>query len=74
MGFHDISNEFIISKLLEGSHRNQVTFDYRAPLTLSNLVVVCERLPQVCFNRNETKLFNSLLTSVYLDLFGISES
>jgi hypothetical protein len=72
-GYNDISNEFIISKLLEGCHRNRVTFDCRAPLTLPNLAVICESLPQVCFNSYESKLFTSLFTLAYFGLFRVSE-
>jgi hypothetical protein len=42
IGHHDISNEFIINKLLEGCRRNRVTFDNRAPITMASLIKICE--------------------------------
>lgn len=72
-GFPDLNQLFIVTKVLEGCRRGRVTFDKRAPLTKSVLLDICDKLPIVCYDVYEAKLFSALFTLAYFGLFRVSE-
>lgn len=72
-GFYDLSNVFLIRKLLEGCHRSRISLDNRAPITMPVLVAICNSLPKVCYDNYEVKLFSSIFILAYFGLFRISE-
>lgn len=72
-GYSDITNIFIIQKLLEGCSRCRGVKDNRRPITKLVLLAVLEALPKVCYNVYETKLFNAIFTLAYFGLFRVSE-
>lgn len=72
-GFYDITNIFVIQKLLEGCRRGRPCRDIRAPLTMQILISVYNTLPGVCYNNYECKLFSALFVLAYFGLFRVSE-
>lgn len=72
-GFPDLNKLFIVTKILEGCRRIRVTYDKRAPLTWNVLLEICDKLPLVCYDMYEAKLFSALFTLAYFGLFRVSE-
>ena len=69
----DISELFIVKKLLEGCKRSRKRSDKRAPITKQLLQQLCSCLHLVCYNQYETRLFTAAFTLAYFGLFRVSE-
>ena len=72
-GYVDMSNVFVIRKLLEGCRRQRRTRDVRAPILQSTLVRILDLLPSVCSSAYETCLFQTAYSIAYFGLFRVSE-
>ncbi|CAC5410550.1 unnamed protein product [Mytilus coruscus] len=55
----DTTKNFVVSKMLEGLHRNQPQRDNRAPITLSLLRKITDALHSICTSTYESLLFKS---------------
>lgn len=56
-GFADPTKDFLVSKLLEGCHRDQRVADSPDPITVPILLTILGALPHVCESRFEGLLF-----------------
>ena len=56
-GWPDPTKDFIISKLVEGTHRDNPHHDNRVPISLPILSLIIETLPQVCTSHYENVMF-----------------
>lgn len=72
-GWIDLSENFVIKKLLEGFSRARVSKDNRAPITKKLLQEILEQVPSICDNEFESKLFSAIFTLAYFGLFRVSE-
>lgn len=72
-GFHDPTDAFIITKLLEGCRRSRNTTDSRSPITLDILRKVLTSLTHCCHSNYETELFYATYSLAYFGLFRVSE-
>lgn len=71
--WYDITQCFIVKKLLEGCHRSRPSFDKRAPITCNMLKEICSLLPSVCFNQYENSLFTAMFCLAFFGLFRVGE-
>lgn len=72
-GWLDLTNLFLIKKLLEGCNRSSSTKDDRVPVTFKILVQLTSKLPTVCVSPYEVFLFKALWVLAYFGLFRVSE-
>ena len=72
-GYYDITQNFVVKKLLEGYKRKRLSKDDRAPLTYSILRNISQDLSKHCFDNYETSLFRTMFALAYFGLFRISE-
>lgn len=71
--WYNITEVFLVRKLLEGCRRNRPSVDNRAPITISMLIDFCKILPNVTYSEFETSLFRAIFTTAYFGLFRVSE-
>ena len=71
--WYNITDVFIVRKILEGCRRKRSCTDNRAPISLLMLEEICRILPTVTFSEFETGLFKALFTLAYFGLFRVSE-
>ena len=69
----DITQNFLIRKLLEGYRRKNKTKDSRLPITANILSRILQCLPNVCTNNYETKLFAAAYSTAYFGFFRVGE-
>lgn len=55
--FQDLTQSFIIQKMMRGMFRLDKRYDCRKPITLDILIKLLEALKTVCFSLYESKLF-----------------
>lgn len=72
-GWYNISDLFIIRKLLEGCRRMRPSVDCRAPISIKMLQNLCTLLSSVTFNEYEATLFKALFTTAYFGMFRVGE-
>lgn len=72
-GGSDITDHFLIKKLLEGFSRSAQSKDDRAPLTFNLLLRIVSQLPKICYSSYETTLFQTIWVLAYFGLFRVSE-
>lgn len=73
LNLNDVTNNFLVSKVLEGFRRSFKKSDARLPITPSILSKILATLPRVCINAYELKLFTSAYTLAFWGLFRIGE-
>ncbi|KAJ8319735.1 hypothetical protein KUTeg_002713 [Tegillarca granosa] len=69
----DVTNNFIITKLLEGMKRLKHRPDTRLPITLDLLSQLINSLPHVCTNLYEAKLFSCAFSLAFFGFMRIGE-
>lgn len=69
----DISEIFVIKKLLEGCRRSRSSIDLRRPISINMLAELVNILSRVCYSSYETKLFSAIFLLAYFGLFRVSE-
>ncbi len=68
----NISEVFIIKKLLEGCRRCRSGGpDRRAPITPAMLAELCATLPSICYNMYETKMFRAVFVLAFFGLMRV---
>lgn len=73
-GFEDITQSFIIKKLLEGINRSKPNIkDCRLPITRYMWKDILASLPRVCWSIYETNLFQAAFSIAFHGLFRIGE-
>ena len=71
--FYNLTDNFIIKKVLEGYQRKRRSDDIRAPITYKILESILQTLPIICFDSFEMVLFQALYTLAYFGLMRVSE-
>ncbi|CAC5366258.1 unnamed protein product [Mytilus coruscus] len=69
----DTTKNFVVSKMLEGLHRNHPQRDNRAPITLSLLRQITDALPSICTSTYESLLFKSSFILAFFAMLRVSE-
>lgn len=72
-GYEDVTNHFLIRKMLEGLSRSKSAKDTRAPITLDLLKKIIYTLPTICYSVYETHLFKAAFTLAFFGLMRVSE-
>jgi hypothetical protein len=72
-GCSDVTQNFIVHKVLEGMKRLKNRADTRLPITPDILQRIVSILPSICFNMHENKLFKVAFTLAYWGLFRVGE-
>lgn len=73
LGVEDITQEFIIRKVIEGMKRLKHTKDSRLPITPVILSNIIKTLPVVCYNSYESSLFMAVYTLAFFGFFRVGE-
>ena len=58
-GLQDVTQSFIVKRMLEGSRRGRITRDVRCPITMPTLKRLLFALPHVCISAYEVLLFRA---------------
>ncbi|CAC5419424.1 unnamed protein product [Mytilus coruscus] len=69
----DTTKNFVVSKMLEGLHRNRPQRDNRAPITLSSLRRITDALHNICTSTYESLLFKSSFILAFFAMLLVSE-
>ncbi|CAG2214440.1 unnamed protein product [Mytilus edulis] len=69
----DTTKNFVVSKMLEGLHRNHPQRDNRAPVTLPLLRQITDALPSICSSTYESLLFKSSFILAFFAMLRVSE-
>ena len=72
-GFPDLTEDFVIGKMLEGCRRLDKRIDSRFPIRKQILQQLCLVLPKICFNNYEFKLFTTAYTLAYYGMLRAKE-
>ena len=72
-GIIDITQSFIIQKMLKGMSRLDKRHDCRKPITLDILVRLLEALNTVCFSVYESKLFRAAFSIAFFAFLRVGE-
>ena len=72
-GFPDISESFLVKKMLEGCSRLRRQKDIRLPITNAVLRDICTVLPRICYSQYESKMFKAAFLLAFYGLFRIGE-
>ena len=72
-GCSDVTQNFIVHKVLEGMKRLKNRADRRLPITLAMLQRIVSILPGICFNMYEHTFVKAALTLAYWGLFRVGE-
>lgn len=72
-GWENLSEHFVIKKILEGFSRTGSGLDDRRPVTYNVLAKLASQLAIICKNNYETVLFHALWVFAYFGLFRVSE-
>ena len=72
--FDDVTKHYLISKTLEGLKRVKLPqVDVRLPISPQILVKVLSKLPVVCTNEYESKLFAAVYSLAFFGFFRVGE-
>lgn len=72
-GFQDPTDQFLVSKLLQGLKRTNHIHDSRLPITKHLLQRIITILPSVCKENYESSLFSSAFSIAFYGLLRVSE-
>lgn len=72
-GLSDVSTNFVVQKMLEGMKRLGQRSDTRLPITEDILTQLALKLPGVCTNSYESKLFRAAFSLAFWGLFRVGE-
>lgn len=69
----DITQKFIVRKLLNGLDKSSSRVDNRLPITFDLLGKLVSILPAICISKYEETLFKSMFLTAYFGFFRLSE-
>jgi hypothetical protein len=69
----DFSQNFIVSKMLEGMKRTKSSKDSRLPITLELLTKIIDKLSSICFSSYEALLFAPAFTFAFHGFLRVGE-
>ncbi len=72
-GWADPTNDFVVSKLLEGCRRLRPTADTRAPMSMSILLQTVQSLPAVCTSVFEACMFKAAFLCAFFGFMRLGE-
>ena len=72
-GWEDPTDNWLLTKLLQGMQKTKKTTDHRCPITFSKLELILQILPTICSNTYETNLFAAAYSVAFFGFFRISE-
>ena len=72
-GWDDPSNNFLVSKLLEGCRRLRPLSDARLPMSIPILVQITQSLPAVCTSTFEACLFKAIFVCAFFGFMRVGE-
>ncbi len=72
-GWADPTNDFLVSKLLEGCKRLRPLSDTRLPMSISILLQVTQSLPAVCTSTFESCLFKAVFVCAFFGFMRVGE-
>lgn len=72
-GYADPTHHFIVNKMLEGFRRSTVSGDSRLPMSPVLLHKIWEKMPAVCDNHYEVKLFRAVYTLAFFGFMRVGE-
>lgn len=64
-GFNDVTDSFLIRKMLKGFHKARPTRDTRAPVTIDMLKLLPRALDAVCSSKYESLLFSTIFSVAF---------
>ena len=71
--FKDVTQHFVVRKVLEGLTRLKSKADTRLPITTFILNKLVSVLPGICYNKYEDKMFKAAFTLSFWGLLRIGE-
>lgn len=72
-GWADPTNDFVVSKLLEGCRRSRPTADTREPMSMSTLLQTVQSLPAVCTSVFEACMFKAAILCAFFGFMRLGE-
>ena len=72
-GWEDPTRDFLVTKLLEGCHRDRPSVDSRLPISLPILSDMVRALPHVCSSHFECEMFKAVLLSAFFGFMRVGE-
>jgi len=72
-GFNDVTDSFLIRKMLKGFHKARPTRDTRAPVTIDMLKLLPRALDAVCSSKYESLLFSTICSVAFFGFLRIGE-
>lgn len=72
-GWADPTNDFLVSKLLEGCRRLRPLSDTRLPMSIPILVQITQSLPAVCTSTFEACLFKTVFVCAFFGFMRVGE-
>ncbi|KAJ8311104.1 hypothetical protein KUTeg_011345 [Tegillarca granosa] len=72
-GFADVTQSFIVKKMLTGLNRIDKRRDIRMPITVDILQKILHSLPFICFSNYEIGLFSVLFSLTFFGFFRVGE-
>ena len=72
-GVPDITQNFLVKKLLLGMSKLGIVRDRRLPITIDLLKNIARVLPAVCSSNYEATLFSAIFSMAYFGLFRVGE-
>jgi hypothetical protein len=71
MGFEDVTNNYLITKLLSGFQKNIKNTNVRYPITLNILKLLIVKVPLLCYNKFESSLFTAAFSLAFHGFFRV---
>jgi hypothetical protein len=72
-GYPDVTQHFVVRKVLKGLTRLKIKADIRLPITTVILNKLVSVLPGICYNKYEDKMFKAAFTLSFWGLLRIGE-
>ena len=73
LGLQDVTQSFIVKRMLEGSRRGRITRDVRCPITMPTLKRLLLALPHVCTSSYEGLLFRAAFLLAFFAFLRVGE-
>ena len=72
-GLQDVTQSFIVKRMLEGSRRGRTTRDVRCPITMPTLKRLLFALPHVCISAYDVLLFRAAFLIAFFAFLRVGE-
>ena len=73
LGLQDVTQSFIVRRMLEGSRRDRITRDVRCSITMPTLKRLLFALPHVCISSYEVRLFRAAFIIAFFAFLRVGE-